>query len=124
MDICTERETVTDSSNSDESTCGASEVSSKKAKYAQGSDISTLSLQGAVEKKIGWLSSSKGSEYGFCVPCIKHLSCSKGGIRDLQQHGDTWAHKKRVEAGSRQHSLLSMLNASESMSRKAAEAEA
>ena len=34
-------------------------------------------------------SSSKGSEYGFCMSCNMHLLCSKGGIRDLKLHGET-----------------------------------
>ena len=40
-----------------------------------------------------WLSLSyKGPCYSFCLVCSKHLSCEKGGIRDLKRHRETEVH--------------------------------
>ena len=77
------------------------------------------------EGQLSWLSSSsKGSEYGFCISCNKHLLCNKGGIRDLKWHGETEVHKKRVRSGAGQKCLLSTWSSTETMARKATRAEA
>ena len=52
----------------------------KRKKYSQ-------SFSDAWKGQLPWLSSSyKGAGYGFCLVCNKHLSCVKGGIRDLKRH--------------------------------------
>ena len=91
---------------------------SKRKKYNQ-------SFNTAWKGQIPWLSSShRGKTYGFCVTCNKHLSCSKGGIRDLKRHGETEVHKRNARGSAGQKSLLSTWNETESVSRKAARAEA
>ena len=100
------------------STSEAGPGPSKKKKYQQ-------SFSKDWERQMSWLSSSlKGSEYGFCMSCNKHLSCSKGGIRDLKRHGETEVHKKNVRSGAGQKCLLSSWSATETLARKAARAEA
>ena len=65
---------------------------SKRKKYNQ-------SFNNDWKGQMTWLSSSsRGSDYGFCMICNKHLSCSKGGIRDLKRHGETEVHRKRARS--------------------------
>ena len=91
---------------------------SKRKKYSQ-------SFSDAWKGQLPWLSSSyKGAGYGFCLVCNKHLSCVKGGIRDLKRHGETEVHKCNTRGSSGQQTLLHSWNEAESVGRKAARAEA
>ena len=91
---------------------------SKRKKYGQ-------SFNDAWKGQIPWLSTSyKGDGYGFCLLCNKHLSCTKGGIRDLKRHGETEVHKRNTRGSIGQQSLLHTWNEAESVGKKAARAEA
>ena len=56
--------------------------------------------------------------------CNKHLSCSKGRIRDLKRHGETEVHRKRARSCEGQKNLHSTWSETETIARRAARAEA
>lgn len=77
------------------------------------------------ENDMEWLSSSpKGSRYGYCKNCDKHLLCGEGGVRDLKRHSETEGHKKMSKAREGQRSLHRVLANQRSTAAKSARAEA
>ena len=76
------------------------------------------------ENEMEWLSSSsKGSKYGYCKSCDKHLLCAEGGVRDLKRHSATEGHKKMSKSHESQKSLQSAFANSRGTAAKSARAE-